>query len=68
MTGGPRSGVNVGGGSSTGRAVFALCGGLLGAYYGFYLQSKYLEERRVTALVEFEARKRLEEEKAAEIN
>uniref|UniRef100_A0AAV1UAR8 Uncharacterized protein n=1 Tax=Peronospora matthiolae TaxID=2874970 RepID=A0AAV1UAR8_9STRA len=52
-------GVNVGGGSSTGRAVFALCGGLAGAYYGFYLQSKYMEERRVHVLVETEARKRL---------
>ena len=40
-------GVNVGGGSSTGRAIFAVCGGLSGAYYGFYLQSKYMEERRV---------------------
>lgn len=40
-------GVGVGGGSSTGRAIFAVCGGLAGAYYGFYLQSKYMEERRV---------------------
>lgn len=48
MTGGaPGGGVGVGGGSSTGRAIFALCGGLAGAYYGFYLQSKYMEERRV---------------------
>lgn len=46
MAGGP-PGVNVGGGSSTGRVVFALVGGLAGAYYGFYLQSKYIEERRV---------------------
>ncbi|RLN06687.1 hypothetical protein BBJ28_00003023 [Nothophytophthora sp. Chile5] len=84
-----RGGVNVGGGSSTGRAVFAVCGGLAGAYYGFYLQSKYIEERRVSppcsplhslvarqltfvcvdgwqvrALVEIEARKRLDEERA----
>ncbi|KAH7460678.1 hypothetical protein PRIC1_006273 [Phytophthora ramorum] len=66
MAGGPRRGVNVGGGSSTGRAMFALCGGLAGAYYGFYLQSKYMEERRVAALVETEARKRLEEEKIAQ--
>lgn len=43
----PLGGVSVGGGSSTGRAIFALCGGLAGAYYGFYLQSKYMEERRV---------------------
>ncbi|KAF1332726.1 hypothetical protein FI667_g3173, partial [Globisporangium splendens] len=55
-------GVGVGGGSSTGRAIFALCGGLAGAYYGFYLQSKYIEERRVRVLVEIEARKRFEEE------
>ena len=47
MPSGSPSGVNVGGGSSTGRALFALCGGLAGAYYGFYLQSKYMEERRV---------------------
>ncbi|KAG2520330.1 hypothetical protein BBI17_007553 [Phytophthora kernoviae] len=60
--GGPPRGVNVGGGSSTGRAIFAVCGGLAGAYYGFYLQSKYMEERRVRALVEVEARKRLEAE------
>ncbi|KAE8997394.1 hypothetical protein PR003_g19549 [Phytophthora rubi] len=66
MAGGPRRGVNVGGGSSTGRAIFALCGGLAGAYYGFYLQSKYMEERRVFALVETEARKRLEEEKVSQ--
>lgn len=45
----PLGGVSVGGGSSTGRAIFALCGGLAGAYYGFYLQSKYMEERRVRA-------------------
>lgn len=43
-------GVNVGGGSSMGRALFAFCGGLGGAYYGFYLQSKYIEERRVRCL------------------
>ncbi|TMW65466.1 hypothetical protein Poli38472_008108 [Pythium oligandrum] len=59
-----RGGVNVGGGSSVGRAIFALVGGLGGAYYGFYLQSKYMEERRVNILVEMEARKRYEEEKA----
>ncbi|UIZ24804.1 hypothetical protein KXD40_006683 [Peronospora effusa] len=63
MPGDSRGGVNVGGGSSTGRAIFALCGGLAGAYYGFYLQSKYMEERRVDALVESNARKRLEQEK-----
>lgn len=57
-----RSGVNVGGGSSRGRALFALCGGFAGAYYGFYLQSKYMEERRVMAFVETEARKRLQAE------
>lgn len=44
------AGVNVGGGSSMGRAIFALCGGLAGAYYGFYLQSKYIEERRVPSV------------------
>jgi hypothetical protein len=33
--------------NSTGRALFALVGGLAGAYYGFYLQSKYLEGKRV---------------------
>uniref|UniRef100_K3WD23 Uncharacterized protein n=1 Tax=Globisporangium ultimum (strain ATCC 200006 / CBS 805.95 / DAOM BR144) TaxID=431595 RepID=K3WD23_GLOUD len=60
--GAPGRGVSVGGGSSTGRAIFALCGGLAGAYYGFYLQSKYMEERRVRALVEIEARKRFAEE------
>ncbi|TDH71206.1 hypothetical protein CCR75_007297 [Bremia lactucae] len=58
----PRAGVNVGGGSSTGRAIFAVCGGFAGAYYGFYLQSKYIEERRVTAYVNVEARKRLQVE------
>ncbi|GAB9467994.1 hypothetical protein Gpo141_00005322 [Globisporangium polare] len=64
LTGGaPGGGVGVGGGSSTGRAVFALCGGLAGAYYGFYLQSKYMEERRVHVLVETEARRRFEQEK-----
>lgn len=42
-----RGGVNVGGGSSVGRALFAFVGGLGGAYYGFYLQSKFIEERRV---------------------
>lgn len=57
-----RGGVNVGGGSSTGRAVFALVGGLGGAYLGFYLQSKYIEERRVRVLVETEARKRWQAE------
>ncbi|KAK1944293.1 hypothetical protein P3T76_004205 [Phytophthora citrophthora] len=51
LAGGPRGGVNVGGGSSTGRAIFALCGGLAGAYYGFYLQSKYMEERRVGSFI-----------------
>lgn len=61
----PLGGVSVGGGSSTGRAIFALCGGLAGAYLGFYLQSKYIEERRVHVLVETEARRRFEEEKAS---
>ncbi|GLD92310.1 hypothetical protein PINS_up000843 [Pythium insidiosum] len=60
-----RGGVNVGGGSSVGRALFALFGGLGGAYLGFYLQSKYLEEQRVRSIVEVEARKRWEAEKAA---
>ncbi|TYZ62072.1 hypothetical protein PybrP1_008059 [[Pythium] brassicae (nom. inval.)] len=59
----PLDGISVGGGSSTGRAVFALCGGLAGAYLGFYLQSKYIEERRVHVLVETEARRRFEHEK-----
>ncbi|DBA05403.1 TPA: hypothetical protein N0F65_007565 [Lagenidium giganteum] len=60
------AGVNVGGGSSTGRVIFALCGGLAGAYYGFYLQSKILDERRVSVLVETEAQKRFDAWKQAQ--
>nr|CCA21893.1 AlNc14C137G7125 [Albugo laibachii Nc14] len=44
--------------SQTGRTVFALCGGLVGAYIGFYLQQKLLEEQRVSLIVEEEAQKR----------
>ncbi|KAI9907678.1 hypothetical protein PsorP6_002967 [Peronosclerospora sorghi] len=53
------------GGSSTRALFFGLCGCFAGAYYGFYLQSKYMEKRRVDAIVEKEARARLAKEKSS---
>ncbi|OQR94717.1 hypothetical protein THRCLA_22220 [Thraustotheca clavata] len=51
------------GNNNVGKAALAVVFGLGGAYFGFVLQERLMEEQRVAKLVEEEAQKRFRQEK-----